>query len=152
MHISEKVSCTTNQVAQKVAQVTATRAYRRTQYFILIVSVLFVLIDIILPLQKLPAVSDLLRDWAFGKGFVMAWIWGVLAGHLFITRNEDARILDEILAIRILVISSLVLVCIACFWDIAGHAWLNMVLLAAGCAAGHYLWPQKPGAYGASVL
>ena len=110
----------------------------------LVVSAVFIIGDILFPLLGVSGFSELMKSWAFDKGFALAWIWGVLAGHLFFFRSKDARILDEVLAISILVIVTLILLCIACFCDLAGHEILNLILLGTGCVAGHLLWPQWP--------
>jgi hypothetical protein len=144
MHAKQIVQHAAKDAAQEVGRLTKSDVYRWTQYFVFGLSIFFVICDIVLPLLGYTRFSELLREWAFGKGFVLAWIWGVLGGHLFIVRAKNARILDEVMAISILVILSLIFLCVACFYDKDGHTVLNLILLALGCAAGHFLWPQLP--------
>jgi hypothetical protein len=144
METKQAIQSATKGVAQQVADLTKSDPYKWTQYFVLGLSVCFIILDVVLPLLGYSRISDLLKEWAFGKGFVLAWVWGVLAGHLFIVREKEDRILDEVLAISILVIVSLVLLCVACFCDKDGNTLLNLVLLGSGCVAGHFLWPQSP--------
>lgn len=135
MHTREAIRQSTHRIAKGLGEVTRSSIFQKVQYFVFGVSIVFVILDPIL------GFTALLTSWAFGKGFVLAWIWGILAGHLFIVRTKG--ILDEVLAISILVISSLIILCLACFLDINGSRVLNFILLVLGCLAGHLLWPQS---------
>ena len=35
---------------------------------------------------KEDTISEVLQNWAYGRFSVITWAWGVLAGHLFLTR------------------------------------------------------------------
>ena len=65
------------------------------------VSALVIIVDIVLYTNDVEGdtVSNIIRDWAYGKGLVLPFIWGVLATHFFLVGPSTVQRLQGWLVI-----------------------------------------------------
>lgn len=116
-----------------------------TQKFILVLIGLIIVVDLFLVFNQTDGdtISNVIRDWAYRRFFVLTWIWGVLAGHLFLTRA--ASIFAPPVSILVLLGLTLVLFLVGFFIykDLVGVP-VQLTLLVLGVVAGFLLWPQSP--------
>ncbi len=137
------------QVAMQVSAFMANRMVFFTQMFILIIVGVIIVVDLFLAFNETEGdtINDVLKSWAYERFFVLTWGWGVLAGHLFLTRASS--ILPPSSAILLLVGLTGVLFLIGLFSRVLGlpkvvGVPVQVVLLVVGIVAGYLLWPQKP--------
>lgn len=118
---------------------------RFTEIFISVILSIVIGVDLILANNGVAndTISEVIRTWVYTKGwFVATWAWGVLAGHLFLTRSEpifenpDPRfvLLGITLLVFILGVPGIIKASFS----------LQVVLLVLGIIAGYLLWPQDP--------
>ncbi len=115
------------------------------QKFIIGIVGLVVVVDLFLYLNDTPGdtISNVLRDWAYERFFVVTWAWGVLGGHLFLTNPNPP--LGSTLSIVLLLALTLALF-VAGYFFFKGPipVAVQAVLLLLGVIAGYVLWPQGP--------
>ncbi len=115
-----------------------------TQKFILVLIAIIIAVDLFLVFNDIEGdtISNVIRDWAYRRFFVLTWAWGVLAGHLFLT--SAGPIFSPSTAILVLLGLTLVLFLAGYFYtDLVGVP-VQLVLLVVGAVAGYLLWPQSP--------
>ena len=133
-----------NAAAFKVAGFAESRWVIFTQKFILVVVGVIVVVDLFLAMNDVrgDTISEVLKAWAYQRFFVLAWAWGVLAGHLFVTR--ESALLSAPWNIWLLLGLTAALLAVGLGYKPLVPVPAQVVLLLAGAAAGHYLWPQVP--------
>ena len=129
--------------AEEVARM-AEIGYSITVKFIVISAVIVLLVDVWFALiDKVEgnSISQVVNHWAQGRLFVVAWIWGVLAGHFFLAREIPAIIAPYNMILLLLVTAGFI------YFGWQGNIRYSMpwqiFLLVIGTAAGHFLWPIK---------
>lgn len=69
------------------------REYSSIAVYVFIgITIVVIIVDIILVTNDIETgdtISNIIRDWAYGKGAVLAFIWGVLAGHFFLIDKKS---------------------------------------------------------------
>ena len=115
-----------------------------TQKFILVVVGLIVAVDLFLALNdvKGDTISEVLKGWAYRRFFVLTWAWGVLAGHLFLTKATPVFSPPGNIWV-LLGITAVVLGAGLSYKAVVGVP-IQLALLLAGMGAGYLLWPQSP--------
>ena len=113
-----------------------------TQQVVIALIALLVIWDIYLYLNGEETISYVIFVNAKNDLFLISWVWGILAAHLFFTRKAAAWKVPEILGISILVLFSVLLYLLARFIDVEIPEWMHVVLLVGGSITGFFLWPQ----------
>jgi len=88
-------------------------------------------------------ISHVLRSWS-REWPVLAYLWGVLAGHFFLG-HEHPVTGSETNDAFILIWTSWTLLILNLFWrDVSTSTpeWIYAALLTLGVVAGHFLWSQ----------
>jgi hypothetical protein len=139
-----------NRTAFQVAAFAENRWVIFTQKFILVIVGVIVAVDLFLALNdvKGDTISEVIKGWAYRRFFVLSWAWGVLAGHLFLTRN--AAVIATPWNIWLLLGLSVLLVAVGIGYKGMVGVPIQAALLVLGVAAGYLLWPQAPIGAGAS--
>lgn len=77
------------------------------------VAVFVVIVEIFLYTKKVDGdtISNIIRDWVYGKWFVLSFAWGVLATHFFLTGPRPAQY-----AVGWMIIGAIVLLMILAGW------------------------------------
>ncbi len=130
--------------AMQMAAFSSNRWVMFTQKFILVLIAVIIVVDLFLAFNDTEGdtISNVLRNWAYQRFFVLTWVWGVLAGHLFLT--SAGPILSPSAAILVLLGLTFVLLLAGFFYtDLIGVP-VQVVLLVVGAVAGYLLWPQSP--------
>ncbi len=130
--------------AVQVAAFTSNRWVMFTQKFILVVVGVIILVDLFLAFNRIEGdtISEVIKEWAYRRFFVLTWTWGVLAGHLFLSRSDP--ILGAHASVLVLLGMTLALLLAGLFFrDLVGLP-MQVGLLLAGTVAGYLLWPQTP--------
>lgn len=121
--------------------------YTLTVYFILVLFAIIIAVDVYFAfIDEFDnnTISNVLRDWAHSRFFVLTWTWGVLAGHLFLPRAGGDGLLGNPWSILTLLALTLALLLVGLFvHKIEFGARWQIALLLVGTAAGHLLWPQR---------
>ena len=130
--------------AMQMAALSSNRWVMFTQKFILVLIAVIIVVDLFLAFNDTEGdtISNVIRDWAYRRFFVLSWVWGVLAGHLFLT--SVGPILSPSAAILVLLGLTLVLFLAGFFYTDLVGAPVHVVLLVVGAVAGYLLWPQSP--------
>lgn len=134
----------TSWVKQIALNINASKWVVFTEKFILAILAIIIVVDLFLAFNdiKEDTISEVLQNWAYSRFFVITWAWGVLAGHLFLTRatplffNPNPIIVLLGLTLAILLAGLL-------YTNIVALP-IQVVLLILGAIAGYLLWPQVP--------
>lgn len=112
-----------------------------TEYFILGVIALIIVVDIILATNGHPedTISEVIIKEAHGKFSVLTWLWGVLAGHLFLARSVP--LLGRPNSIYLLIALTFLILIAGLFTS--ENLVIQVILLLIGGLAGYLLWPQQ---------
>ena len=115
-----------------------------TEYFILVMIAIIIVVDLFLAFNdiKEDTISEVLKRWAYSQFFVITWAWGVLAGHLFLPR-EDPLFPDHSSLIVLLGLTFAILLA-GLFNKNTVAIPIQVILLILGTVAGYLLWPQSP--------
>ena len=129
--------------AMQIAVFSNNRWVLFTQKFILVIIGVIIVVDLFLAFNETEGdtISNVLRDWAYRQFFVLTWVWGVLAGHLFLTNANP--IFAPSVSILVLLGLTLVLFLAGFFYKTLGVP-VHAALLVVGAVAGYLLWPQSP--------
>ena len=111
-----------------------------TQAFVIALILILVFLDIILYSKEEETISEIISNLAYGNWFVFSWVWGVLAAHMFFTRQSRA-VKNETTAI-LLIIGLTALVYFSHFFINGDSIITQLVFLVLGAVAGFYIWPQ----------
>ena len=126
-----------------VHQLFESKAIRITQFVVVAVVAILIIWDIYLYTQTDSTISEVIHDNSQRKLFVITWIWGVLASHLFVARKRTSRTVPEIIAILVLVLISVIIMLLGKFIEIEIPQYMHVILLVFGGITGYFLWPQK---------
>lgn len=115
-----------------------------TQKFILVMVGVIIVFDLFLALndERGDTISEVMKEWAYRRFFVVTWAWGVLAGHLFLT--HPAPVIAPPWNIWLLLGLTVVLLGVGFGYRGIVGVQVQLVLLVAGVIAGRLLWPQAP--------
>ena len=115
-----------------------------TEYFILAMITIIIVVDLFLAFNNIEedTISEVLQNWAYSRFFVITWAWGVLAGHLFLTRATP--IFNSPNPIVILLGLTTIILLAGFFNKTIVALPMQVVLLIMGAIAGYLLWPQSP--------
>lgn len=119
--------------------------YQTLSALIIIVVVIGVGLYDIVPalLAEDATISHVLRSWS-REWPVLAYLWGVLAGHFFLG-HEDPVTASETTDAFVLIWTSWTLLIGNLFWrdiQVSTPEWMYVALLSAGVVTGHFFWSQ----------
>ncbi|MEM6351037.1 MAG: hypothetical protein AAF766_09755, partial [Cyanobacteria bacterium P01_D01_bin.14] len=128
-----------HQSGEKLAVFSSNKWILLTQKFILALIGLIIVVDLYLAFNQIEGntISEVIKEWAYRRFFVLSWVWGVLAGHLFLTSGSP--LLSQ--PVSILVLLGLTLGLFAAGWLAKGVVGvpLQLGLLVLGTLAGYLL-------------
>lgn len=134
----------TSWIEQIAININASKWVVFTEKFILAILALVIVVDLFLAFNNIKedTISEVLQNWAYSRFFVITWAWGVLAGHLFLTRatpifNSPNPIVVLLGLTTIILLAGLLNKTIVALP-------MQVVLLILGAVAGYLLWPQSP--------
>ena len=134
--INEKViTKAENFINSKITQI--------TQLLIIIIVLALIMWDIYLYLDdQKENLSEMIRENAKGKMFVITWVWGILSAHLFVSKRERKSNIPEHIAITILLLISIIIFLLGRYIPNEIPQYMQVVFLFFGAITGSYLWPQ----------
>ncbi len=118
------------------------KAIRLTQIVIIIICALLLMFNFHLIFGGQEPIGEIINKYAMNKFFVITWIWGILASHLFLTRKEKAKKVPDLTAISMLLMFSVLIFLLGLFIEEPLPWYMHIVLLVFGGVAGFFLWPQ----------
>lgn len=132
------------QAGQGIAAFSSNKWILFTQKFILVIIGIIIFVDLYLAFNEIEGdtISEVIKEWAYRHFFVLSWVWGVLAGHLFLT--SDKYLFSQPVSILVLLGLTLALLLFGLLTRGVMSVQLQLVLLILGTVAGYLLWPQRP--------
>ncbi len=131
------------QTKNKVTAAFKSKAIVYTQYVVIAITVFLIIWDIFLYRNHHDTISSVIHTNAHDKLFVITWVWGVLAAHLFICRGKDAKTIPELTGIVVLLLMALIIFLLGRYIQTPLPMWMHLIFLIFGAVTGYYLWPQK---------
>jgi hypothetical protein len=116
------------------------KVVRFTQIFVIAITLVLIFLDVFLYSSGETTISQYINELAYGNWFVFSFIWGVLASHMFFTR-ESRAIKSELISI-IAVVALSVLVYFSHYFINGDSILTQLVFLVLGGIAGYFIWPQ----------
>ncbi len=116
------------------------KVIRFTQIFVIAITLVLVFLDVFLYSSGETTISQYFNELAYGNWFVFSFLWGVLASHMFFTR-ESRAINSELVAIITIVVLS-VLIYFSHYFINGDSLITQLVFLTLGAIAGYLIWPQ----------
>ena len=134
----------TSWMKQMAVNINASKWVIFTEKFILAILVIIIVVDLYLAFNNIQedTISEVLQNWAYRRFFVITWAWGVLAGHLFLTRANP--LFNSPNPITVLLGLTAVILLAGLFNTTILALPAQVVLLILGVIAGYLLWPQGP--------
>ena len=127
----------------KVENFINSKISRITQLVIILIVLALIMWDIYLYLDdQKENLSEVIRENAKGKMFVITWIWGILSAHLFVSKKERKRNIPEHIAIIILLLMSIIIFLLGKYIPNEIPQYMQLIFLFFGGITGYYLWPQ----------
>lgn len=118
---------------------------RIVSYILLGMVGIMVVIDILLYINKVKGdtISNIIRDWVYGKAYFITFAWGVFTGHFFMGNGDW---IGSIKTLPCLIILSFLLVALfvhAHFKKPVMKPQHQLILLVAGILYGHFFWSMN---------
>ncbi len=130
-------------ITDRVCKILETKAARYTQIVVIAVISFLIILDFYLFISDKATVSETIRDNANNQLFVITWVWGILAAHLFVCRPKDSNKIPELLGIAILLIISVIIFLLGKYVNVPIPQYMHIILLALGGVSGYYFWAQE---------
>lgn len=108
---------------------------------LLVIIAVIILFDIYLYLNKTKGdtISNILKNWVYGKFFFITYFWGVLAGHFFLG-SYKSFFGNTSWNLLIILEISLILLTFGVFFKVKIRPAGQIVLLLVGLSVGHFFW------------
>jgi uncharacterized membrane protein YfcA len=130
-------------VIAKVENLINSKITRITQFVIIVVVLALIMWDIYLYLDdQKEIISEVIRENAKGKMFVITWVWGILSAHLFVSKKKRKRNIPEHIAITILLLMSIIIFLLGRYIPNEIPQYMQVIFLLFRAITGYYLWPQ----------
>ena len=129
-------------IVNRVHNILDTKAAKYTQLMLIFVIGFLVIWDIYLYWKNESTISRIIFENAKNNLFVITWVWGILAAHLFVARKRESIRIPEIIAIVILILVSIIIFLLGKFIPIQIPQYMHFIFLTFGGVVGYYLWPQ----------
>ena len=108
---------------------------------LLVIIAIIILFDIYLYLNKTKGdtISNILKNWVYGKFFFITYFWGVLAGHFFLG-SYKSFFGNTGWNLLIILEISLILLTFGVFFKVKIRPTGQILLLLIGLSVGHFFW------------